>query len=69
MSLTKYEWIAVYPDGKFYPYMPAEGYAGFYNKNKDWGSAKWDNSRLNIIEGNNNYYFDKKKCHSNAKQV
>ena len=62
MSLTKYEWIAIYPDGKFYPYMPAEGYAGFYNKNKDWGSAKWDNSRLNIIEGNNNYYFDKKSA-------
>ena len=62
MSLTKYEWIAIYPDGKFYPYMPTEGYGGFYNNNKDWGTAKWSNNRLTIHEGNNNYYFDKKSA-------
>lgn len=59
-SVTKYEWIAIYPDEKFYPYMPSEGYAGFYNKNKDWGSAKWNGTRLNVVAQNTSYYFDKK---------
>lgn len=59
-SETKYEWIAIYPDQKFYPYMPSEGYAGFYNKNKDWGSAKWNGNRLNVVAQNTSYYFDKK---------
>ncbi|WP_449439552.1 hypothetical protein [Pedobacter steynii] len=34
MSLTKYEWIAIYPDGKFNSYMPTEGYADFYAKQR-----------------------------------
>gem|GEM_PF-4320283 len=60
-SETKYEWIAIYPDGKFYSYMPTEGYAGFYEKNKDWGKAAWSGNRLNITDASNNsYYFDKK---------
>ncbi|QEC40955.1 hypothetical protein [Pseudobacter ginsenosidimutans] len=62
MSETKYEWIAIYPDEKFYPYMPSEGYAGFYNKNKDWGSAKWNGNRLNVAAQNTSYYFDKKSA-------
>lgn len=61
VSLTKYEWIAVYPDGKFYPYMPTEGFAGFYEKNKDWGKAVWSGNRLNVTDPSNNiYFFDKK---------
>ncbi|NML19521.1 hypothetical protein HHL16_01490 [Pseudoflavitalea sp. G-6-1-2] len=59
-SETKYEWIAIYPDEKFNPYMPTEGYAGFYTKNKSWGSAKWNNNRLDVISQNTSYYFDKK---------
>lgn len=59
-SETKYEWIAIYPDEKFYPYMPSEGYAGFYNKNNEWGSAKWNGNRLNIVAQNTSYYFDRK---------
>ena len=63
MSLTKYEWIAIYPDGKFNAYMPTEGYAGFYDKNKDWGKASWSGSRLNVKDASNNsYYFDKKSA-------
>jgi len=61
-SETKYEWLAVYPDGKFNPYMPTEGYAGFYNNNKNWGSAKWNGGRLNVVDGSNNYYYDKKSA-------
>lgn len=62
-SETKYEWIIIYPDGKFYSYMPTEGYAGFYEKNKDWGKAAWTNDRLNVTDAmNNTYYFDKKSA-------
>ncbi len=61
MSLTKYEWIAIYPDGKFNSYMPREGYADFYAKNKDWGKASWSGSKLNVTDAlNNTYYFEKK---------
>lgn len=61
MSLTKYEWIAIYPDGKFHSYIPTEGYAGFYAKNKDWGKASWSGSKLNVTDASNNtYYFEKK---------
>ena len=63
-SETKYEWLVIYPDGKFYPYMPTEGYAGFYNKNKDWGSAKWNGSRCDIVMGSYTYYYDKKSATS-----
>ena len=62
-SETKYEWMVIYPDGKFYRYMPAEGYAGFYEKNKEWEKAAWSGNRLNVTDASSNpYYFDKKSA-------
>jgi len=41
MSVTKNNLIIIYSDGKYFPYMPTEDYAEFYNKNKSWGKATW----------------------------
>ncbi|MBB6235875.1 hypothetical protein HDC90_000475 [Pedobacter sp. AK013] len=64
MSVTKNDLMIIYPDGKYYPFMPVEGYAGFYNKNKSWGKAVWNGDRLNVTEpiSNNQNYFDKKSA-------